>query len=456
MEDLMTSTPLTPAAFIDGRPLSSFQRRIIVLCLLIAFVDGFDALTIGYVIPSLAQALGVGAGALTPVVTAGALGLTMGAIFLGGVGDRRGRRFVIIWGTLGFGIFTGALALAPTITLLALFRFIAGVFLGAVLPNVIALGTEYTPSKHRSAMTGALVLMVSAGGFVGGLLANVLLEPFGYRSIFIIGAVAPIVLVPVVATLMPESMLFLGARGRIEAVKRIVRRIEPTFSAAITPPKIENAEKAPLRQLFLENRAAVTLLLWLCFFCQFLMVFVMSGWAPTLFKEAGMSASISIWATTLITLGTMLGALFLGVALDRRNQDFRLIAIGFAVGVLAVIGIVLSIPDPALVLPLSFLLGFSALATGSGLTSIAAQLYPVSAQATGIAWALTAARVGSFIGPLIVGIFISTGVAPKNIFLMGVVPASLAAVSVLVLVAVRKRTQAIKPTEASTLVGDPA
>ncbi|MGW6335970.1 MFS transporter [Nocardia rhamnosiphila] len=415
--------------------MSPFQFRIVTLCLVVAFIDGFDALTIGYVVPSIAEDWNLSPGMLTPVVTAGALGLMFGAVTFGSIGDRRGRRIVVVYGLAAFGIFTGAMAFAPNIETLTVLRFLAGLGLGAVSPAVIALAVEYVPTQRKSMTTGAVVMMIGAGGFIGGILASFLIPAFGWQSFFAIGGIAPLLLVPVLAKFLPESIAFLASQDRTEEVRKILARVNPSYAdAELSMPTVERVEKAPLRQLFTENRALLTVLLWTGSFCQLLMLFVLTAWMPTLLKGAGMTGTLSIWATSLLTLGQMLGALCLGLIIDRRGQDFRLVAIGFPVGAIAILGLVFSLPTAGLVLPLAFLIGFSALATGAGITSLAANLYPASARATGVAWSLTAGRVGAFLGPLGVGILIQMEFSPATIFTLGVVPALLAATVVLILV----------------------
>lgn len=441
----ISSPAMTPAALIAGGRMSSYQRRIVALCLAVAFIDGFDALTIGYVVPSIAEDWGVSPGALTSVVTSGALGLMLGAVTFGSFGDRLGRRIIVICGLASFGIFTGAMAFAPNIEVLTILRFLAGLGLGAVSPTVIALSVEYVPTYRKSLTTGAIVMMIGAGGFLGGILSSVLIPAFGWHAFFVVGGIAPLLLVPVLISALPDSLDFLATQNRTEAIRKILVKINPLNAGVeLTMPTDERVEKAPLRQLFVKNRAVLTVLLWTGFFCQLLMLFVLTSWMPSLLKGAGMSVTQSIWATSLLTLGQMLGALGLGLVIDRRQQDFRLVTIGFPVGALAIIGLVVSLPNAVLVLPLAFIIGFTALATGAGMTSLAANLYPPSSRATGIAWGLTAGRIGAFIGPLGVGLLIQMNLAPTSIFTLGVVPALLASVAILLLVrkerAIRRRT----------------
>ncbi|QYB00389.1 MFS transporter (plasmid) [Rhodococcus sp. USK10] len=406
------------------------------LCLAIALLDGFDALTMGYVVPSIAEDWGISAGLLTPVLTAGPLGMMFSTVTLGSVADRRGRRIVIISGVAAFGVFTGALSFAPNVETLSILRFLAGVGLGAVLPSLIALTAEYTPIRRKSMVTTAVAgAGIGAGGFIGGILSSFLIPAFGWQSFFAVGGLAPLLLVPLLVKFLPESLAFLAAQQRESQVRSILAKISPSYTnAELRMPAVERIEKRPLRHLFTTNRAMLTILLWTGYFCQYVMLFVLTGWMPTLLSDAGMGSSASIWATSLLTLGNMLGALYLGAVIDRRKQDFRFVALGFPVGALTILALVFSLPTTALVIPLAFVLGFSALATAPGLTALAVQLYPTPARATGLAWGLAAGRAGSLLGPLAVGILIQLNFESSTIFALGIVPAILAAIAVALLV----------------------
>lgn len=437
------------ALFAD-RAMSRYQLRVIGLCVLIAFWDGYDALNIGYVLPSISADWGVAPAMLTPVLTAGTIGTIVGAITLGALADSRGRRPVIIGGVVMFAIFSAGMALAPNIPVLTTMRFLAGIGLGAVLPTLIALGVEYSPAKRKMTTGVVLSAAVAAGGFVGGGIVNVLLPLFGWHSVFVVGAVIPLILVPFMVRSLPESLAFLESRNRHTDVHRILAKIDPSLAnAPLQPVAAVSAEvkaKAPLRLLFQEGRASTTVLLWTASFCGYMLVFVMTSWMPTLLVGTGMEQSLAVWATSLVTLGNMLGGIVFGLLADRR-QDFRVLLLGYPLGAVAIIGIAFATPLPVVTLPFALLLGLTALGICSAQTALAATIYPSAAKATGVSWTLTAGRVASVIGPLLVGLFIVMELAPKNIFLFGLVPAGLGALAIFGLVIRLRRANHASPEE---------
>lgn len=431
----MSSPALSPAALIAERPFSSYQRVVLGICLLIGLLDGYDALTIGYVIPAIAEDWGVSAGSLTPAVTAGLVGLVIGAITLGALGDRRGRRLVVITGFSVFAVFSGAIAFAPNMFTLAVLRFLAGVGLGAVLPSLIALSVEYSPTR-RKALSAIVVgtSSVSLGGILGAALSAYLVPVFNWQSVFLVGGILPLLVLPLVVRLLPESLAFLSTPEREGEVRRVLARIDPELGQvplALEPATVQS--KAPLGVLFADRRAPLTILLWISYFCGYCLTFIVSTWMPALLDDAGQTSSVSIWATALSTVGAVIGAMTQGYFIDRRRQDYGLLGVGYLLGVPIIIALVNSMTSAPLVILFAVLLGLLSLAPVACMAALSANLYPASARATGVGWALTMARIGSIVGPLVVGILIQQGLAPSTIFSLACVPTGLAAVSVTVL-----------------------
>jgi len=455
---MVTSRAVAPEALIADTPMSPFQWKVIAMCVAVAFIEGFDALTFGYAVPSIAEDWGISAGSLTPAVTSGLLGLILGAVTLGSLGDRKGRKLVTIGGTAIFGLFTLAIAFAPDVATLSVVRFLAGLGLGAVLPTAMALGVEYSPRRLKNTVAVAIPTATLLAGFLGGILASFIIPTLGWHSLFVVGGVIPLLIVPLLVIYLPESLAFLAARQRGDEVKSLLVKINPEFGKAELDLSVPaRAKKAALSQLFIERRAFATIMLWLTYFCGYVMTFVSTSWMPTLLGDAGIDPTIAIWATSLLTFGSMIGTFALGVIVDRRGQDYRPLLVGFPLGILIIIGLVNVIHSPLLVLVFAALLGLTAISAGSALAGVAANLYPASARATGVSWALTLGRVGSLVGPLVVGILIQRHLAPLSIFLLGIVPAAIASVGMTFLVfRIRKNARsqaAIDPSvEAGTVM----
>ena len=202
------------AEFIDQQPVGGFQIRLLLTCAAVLFLDGFDTQAIGYVAPALAKEWGLTKAALGPVFSAGLFGLMIGALVFGPLADRIGRKKIIIFSTLAFGIGTLATAFVQDVNTLLAIRFLTGLGLGGAMPNAIAMTSEFSPHRRRATMVMIMFCGFSVGAALGGLLAAALIPQFGWRSVFVVGGVAPLLLVPILALRLPESVRFLALTGR--------------------------------------------------------------------------------------------------------------------------------------------------------------------------------------------------------------------------------------------------
>src|SRR6201998_314172 len=210
--------------FIDRQPVGAFQIKLLLICAAVLFLDGFDTQAIGYVAPALAKEWYLGKGALGPVFSAGLFGLMIGALVFGPLADRVGRKRIIIFSTVAFGIGAFATAFAQDITTLLVIRFLTGLGLGGAMPNAIAVTAEYNPQRRRATMVMITFCGFSVGAALGGFLAADLIPRFGWRSVFIVGGIAPLLVVPALAWRLPESVRFLATTG--QAAGRIAGLLE--------------------------------------------------------------------------------------------------------------------------------------------------------------------------------------------------------------------------------------
>src|SRR3954467_12675821 len=205
------------AGFIDRQPVGGFQIKLLLTCAAVLFLDGFDTQAIGYVAPALAKEWGLSKAALGPVFSAGLFGLMIGALLFGPLADRIGRKKIIIFSTLAFGIGTLATAFIGDVNTLLAIRFLTGLGLGGAMPNAIAMTSEFSPHRRRATMVMVMFCGFSIGAALGGLLAAALIPQFGWRSVFLVGGIAPLLLVPILALRLPESVRFLALTGTANA-----------------------------------------------------------------------------------------------------------------------------------------------------------------------------------------------------------------------------------------------
>jgi len=417
------------AAFIDTQPVGRFQVRLLLLCAAVLFLDGFDTQAIGYVAPAIAREWGLGRGALGPVFSAGLFGLMIGALVLGPVADRIGRKRIIIISTVVFGL--GALATVATqdVRSLLVVRFLTGLGLGGVMPNAIALASEYSPGRRRATMVMTMFCGFSVGAALGGLLAAALIPQFGWRSVFLVGGIAPLLLTPLLVKQLPESIRLLALGGKADG--RIAQLLGRAFpSAGLSAESRFGAQEPklvglPTAHLFAQGRLPVTLLLWVVFFMSLLDLYLLSNWLPTVLNDMGASVSAAAVIGAMLQVGGVIGTIILGRFIDRFSFQALALTYLFASAAVAMIG--LSSQSIPVVTAAIFLSGFCIIGGQIAANALAATFYPTSIRSTGVGWALGIGRIGSIVGPLVGGIMLARHMDPQTVFIAAAAPALCAA-----------------------------
>ncbi len=424
------------AGFIDEQPVGRFQIRLLLACAAVLFLDGFDTQAIGYVAPDLARDWGLARGALGPVFSAGLFGLMIGALVFGPVADRIGRKKIIVFSTAAFGIGTLATVFAQDITSLLVIRFLTGLGLGGALPNAVALTSEFSPHRRRATMVMAMFVGFSVGAALGGLIAAALIPAFGWRSVFLIGGIAPLILAPFLALRLPESVRFLALTGQADArVAELLARVAPSVRF---PPAIRfgihEAKLAglPLAHLFSEGRALATLVLWIVFFMSLLDLYLLSNWLPTVLNDLGASVSMAVAVGAMFQVGGVVGTFALGQFIDRFS--FRALSLTYLLAAVAVAAIGYSGQSIALATLAIFCAGFCIIGGQIAANALAATYYPTMVRSTGVGWALGIGRIGSIVGPLIGGILFARHVGAESLFLAAAVPALCASLAAFALI----------------------
>ena len=406
------------AAFIDAQPVGRFQLRLLLSCAAVLFLDGFDTQAIGYVAPVLAREWGLTKGALGPVFSAGLFGLMIGALIFGPLADRIGRKKIIIFSTLAFGLGALVTAFVQDVNTLLAIRFLTGLGLGGAMPNAIAMMSEFSPRRRRATMVMIMFCGFSVGAALGGLLAAALIPHFGWRSVFVVGGAAPLLLAPILALKLPESVRFLALTGRAnDRVARLLGFIDP--KAAFAPATrfvVREPELAgiPVLHLFKGGRTLVTLLLWVVFFMSLLDLYFLSNWLPTVLTDLGASVSSAAAIGSMLQVGGVVGTLALGSIIDRFS--FRALALVYLMGVFAVGAIGQLGQSVVFVTMAIFAAGFCVVGGQIAANALAATFYPTSVRATGVGWALGIGRVGSIVGPLVGGVLLTMKWSAGEVF----------------------------------------
>jgi MFS transporter, AAHS family, 4-hydroxybenzoate transporter len=405
--------------FIDQQPVGGFQIRLLLACAAVLFLDGFDTQAIGFVAPSLAKEWGLTKSALGPVFSAGLFGLMIGALIFGPLADRIGRKKIIVFSTLAFGIGALATAFVNDLGMLLAIRFLTGLGLGGAMPNAIAMTSEFSPRRRRATMVMIMFCGFSVGAALGGFFAAALIPQFGWRSVFVVGGVAPLVLAPILALRLPESVRFLALTGRAnERVAGLLKFINPTAAfAPATQFVVHEPGLAgiPVLQLFKDGRTLVTLLLWVVFFMTLLDIYFLSYWLPTVLNDLGASVSAAALIGSMLQIGGVVGTFALGSIIDRFS--FRALTLVYFIAVFAVAAIGQLGHSVVLVSLAIFVSGFCVVGGQIAANALAAGFYPTSMRSTGVGWALGIGRVGSIVGPLVAGVLLTMKWSTASVFM---------------------------------------
>ena len=281
---------LTVSEVMDERPLGRFQILTMLLCGLVIVFDGFAAQSIGVLVPSMSKGLGIPLASFGTILSAALLGLMIASLAMGPVADRWGRRWAIILSVLTFAIFMILTARATTFNELLVFRFLTGLGLGGAIPNAVALACEYAPKRLVATVVGSVVAGMPIGQVVAARVSAVLLPTRGWQSVFYFGGILPLVIAVALMIWLPESVRFLTVHGGDKKkIARIMGRISPELANVnIGPETAQNRERKGLsvKHLFTEGRTVGTILLWIPFFMNLLILYFIVTWLPSLLRAA--------------------------------------------------------------------------------------------------------------------------------------------------------------------------
>jgi len=419
---------------IDNGPWTGLQKFVVLLAALSIVLDGFDGQLIGYAIPVLIKEWGVSRGDFAPVVAAGLSGMGLGSAIAGYLGDRFGRRVVIIGSVLAFAVATSAIGLSQGLVSIAVLRFCAGLGIGGALPSATTMAAEYTPARRRTMAVTATIVCVPLGGMLAGFYAGYVLPSFGWRTLFLVGGSLPLVLGLLLLACLPESPRFLVRRpARWPELGRLLHRMSLPVpdDAAFTDPREQKLElRQGFRALFEQGRARDTVTLGAAFFLCLLAVYAAFSWLPTVLTSEGLSVATAGSGLTAYNMGGVFGALLCAQAITRFGSRWPLILCCAGGALSAFFLESVDVGNTTLLIAGLGLHGLFVNAVQSTMYAVCAYVYPTNVRATGTASALAFGRCGALVGAFVGAIVITAGGVAAYLTLLGV-----AMVGVLVAVA---------------------
>ena len=254
------------------------------------------------------------------LASAALFGMMFGAMIFGTLSDKLGRKKTIMICVSLFSGFTFIGAFADSPTQFAVLRFIAGLGIGGVMPICVALTSEYAPKRMRSTLVAIMFSGYAIGGMMSALLGAWLVADYGWEIMFYIAGI-PMLLLPIIWVMLPESLMFLTKEGRNDEAKVVLKKLSPntsiTSASTLTLDEPIKGDDAPIRALFLRNRGFSTVMFWIAFFMCLLMVYALASWLPKLMIQAGYSLGASMIFLFALNIGGMFGAIGGGALADR-------------------------------------------------------------------------------------------------------------------------------------------
>ena len=421
----MADQPVVPVSrLLDERGLGSFQIVLLIWSFFLVLIDGYDIAAIAFAAPHLVRDWHVSPKALGPVFSASLVGILFGSALFGWVGDRYGRKASLIAANLVFGVFTVGAAYAGNLDQMFWLRLLAGLGIGGVIPNVVAINAESAPRRLRATLAIIGVGFVPLGGAIPGFVTAALVPTHGWQIIFMIGGIVPIIIGIAAIFGLPESIKYMALHESQRAkMAAAIRSISP---GTVVPPNarfvIEDEQQVQgfsPKYLFGQGLQLITPLLWLLFALNLMGYFFLISWTPTLMTAAKLPPTTVALSGASLQIGGTVGALLLCWWLQKHR--FLAVAIMFvlAVPIVGAIGYAGLTSQTALLITI-FFAGFFVLGIQSAINVIGALVYPTSLRANGSGWELGIGRIGSIVGPLVGALFV--GMSVERLYMWSALP----------------------------------
>ncbi|WP_180064721.1 MFS transporter [Acinetobacter sp. YH12095] len=427
----MQSNKININTLIDEAKFTPFHWGVLFWCLMIIIFDGYDLVIYGVALPLLMQEWALSAVQAGLLASTALFGMMFGAMTFGTLSDKLGRKKTIMICVAIFSGFTFFGAFATNPVEFGILRFLAGLGIGGVMPNVVALMTEYAPKRIRSTLVALMFSGYAIGGMTSALLGAWLVPEFGWKIMFYI-AIIPLVALPLIWKFLPESLMYLTNKKEIEQTRSIVQKISPSQQlngdTEFVLNEVTKGDEAPVKALFQQGRMFSTFMFWIAFFMCLLMVYALGSWLPKLMIQEGYSLGASMIFLFALNIGGMIGAIGGGALADRFHIK-KVLTIMFICGAAALI--LLGFNSPQIVLyTLIAVAGAATIGSQILLYTFVAQYYPSTVRSTGMGWASGIGRIGAIVGPVLTGALLTMNLPHQMNFFAIAIPGVIAALAI--------------------------
>ena len=425
---------------LDSERVSPFMYGVLALICALLVTDGFGTQAMGFVAPVITKAWALKKGAIAGAITMGLVGVMIGACGVTPLADRIGARRILVACALAYGVLMAATCLVKDLPSLTWMRFFTGVALGGAMPAGIALVSEYSPTRLRATLVTTVVCGFSIGGALGGFASTMLIGRFGWPAVFVAGGIAPVLLAPLLWLLLPESLprVLIGKASALAMAS--VGKIAPRWIPGSAPAAGDLTRHVPVVGLFEGGLALTTVLLWVLYFLNLMVLYTLSNYLPTIITGAGMPPSTANFATSFYQLAGVPGALVCSYLCDRVGSRLILPTVFLGTSVFCFL-IGAAGQNPGLVVGAASAAGLFVVGGQAGANAFVGNFYPSHVRATGIGWALGIGRLGTILGSYVIGKLLEAGATPHTLFEICAVPGLFSA-TVIWIVASRNRSAA--------------
>lgn len=415
----MAAPPTTAIKSIgqDG-PLTLWQIIVVALCVLANICDGLDTTSIAYAAPSLLREWNISPEHFGVVLSAGAFGMLVGAILIAPQADKVGRRAIIVAATTTSSICMFGLAASQNLTQLMIFRFMVGMCVGALLPSLSIMVVEFSNEKRGNLFLALVHIGFAIGAILGAAIGASVVETYGWRAIFLTGAIITSTTAIACWAALPESVNFLLARQPANALAR-VNKIRERFGQSPLnelPPKSTAKVKtfSSVAAILSPQLIRATLLLWVASFSRFFISYFLTGWKPQVLVMAGFTDRAAIAVGMATSTAASVGVLCMGLFAAKIGAA-RATGIMLAGCAAALMGFGFTeSPLPLVLLAVACMFTIEAAFTGILITS--ARFYSIENRTTGVGFTVGIGRIGAIVGPYVGGALIGMGFDRSSYF----------------------------------------
>lgn len=409
--------------------MSPFQWTAIAVCVLLNMLDGFDVMVMAFTAPHVSTAWALSGKVLGVMLSAGLVGMAMGSFLLAPLADRWGRRPMIMCCLVILTLGMALSALATNAWQLGALRVFTGIGIGGMLAGVGVISAEYANAKWRSTAVALQATGYPIGATLGGLLAAWMLEHFSWHSVFLVGAGASLLCIPLVLACLPESLDFLVARRPRNALPRLnalLQRMHMPVLQALPAAPVRDRKRSGYAALFVGDLRRVSILIAVAFFLHMFAFYFVLSWTPKLLVSAGVSAQQGITGGVLLNLGGIVGGSLFGWFASRWALS-RLTGASLLLAMLAMLVFAGFNTDLGIAFPVAFVIGAALFGGMAGLYAAAPVVFAADVRTTGLGWAIGIGRVGAILSPLSVGLLVDAGWSPAALYVLCALPLALAA-----------------------------